>query len=51
LGALAAVRRLAAVPDPGRLAGPPVGPPPGEQFELGLRFLLDGIAQELAAAP
>jgi AcrR family transcriptional regulator len=29
----------------------PSGPPPGEQFELGLRFLLDGIAKELAATP
>jgi AcrR family transcriptional regulator len=48
--ALAAVRELADGRFP-LLAGwlaRPSGPSPGEQFELGLRFLLDGIAGELA---
>jgi AcrR family transcriptional regulator len=51
-GALAAVRGLAEDRFPilaGWLARPPAAAP-GEQFELGLRFLLDGIAGELAAA-
>jgi len=50
--ALAAVRGLADDRFPilaSWLARPPAAAP-GEQFELGLRFLLDGIAGELAAA-
>jgi hypothetical protein len=51
--ALAAVRGLAEgrFPILASWLARPSGAAPGEQFELGLRFLLDGIAGELAARP
>ncbi|HEY1639525.1 MAG TPA: TetR/AcrR family transcriptional regulator [Streptosporangiaceae bacterium] len=48
---LAEMHRLAAAGDFPLLAGwlsAPAGPTPGEQFDLGLGFLLDGIAAQLS---